>query len=344
MTALGILLAATIAVAALAAPRVGLVALGRRFQAHRDRTRSEDALKHVLAWQDRSKPASLESLAGSLRLKPSAALLVATRLEAAGWVTCGASGIELTRAGEYRALQVVRAHRIWERHLSDDANMPIGRLHQSAERAEHTLSRADVARLDAHLGHPQHDPHGDPIPSADGRVDTLDAVSLNDWPPDTPARIAHIEDEPDAVFREILATGLRPSQVVQILQADLSSLDLKFEGKTRRIDRALALNIQVAAIRQQDLRPADALRLSDLEQGSWGEVLELGPECTGFSRRRLLDLGLTPGASVQVALDNTFGDPRAFRIRGTTIALRKQQAEQVWIRPQTRPAKEGASR
>ena len=343
MTALGILVAATLAAAAIAAPRIGLLALWRRFQAHRERTRSEDALKHVLAWQDRSTPASLESLAGSLRLKPSATLRLATRLEAAGWVECGASGIELTRAGERRALQVVRAHRLWERHLSDDANMPIGKLHQAAERAEHNLSKAEVARLDAHLGHPQHDPHGDPIPRADGRVDTLDAVSLNDWPAGTPARIAHIEDEPDAVFREIVATGLRPTQVVRILEADAASLQMEFEGTERRIDRALAINIQVAGVRQDDLLPVDALRLSDLGQGSWGEVLELGPECTGFSRRRLLDLGLTPGARVQVALDNTFGDPRAFRIRGTTIALRKQQAEHVWIRPEAGPSAEEAS-
>ena len=282
MTAWGILLAAGFAAVGLAAPRIGLLALWRRFQAHRERTRAEDALKHILAWQDRSKPASVESLAGGLRLKPSAALHLATRLEAAGWVECGAAGIELTRAGKHRALQVVRAHRLWERHLSDDANMPIGRLHQAAERAEHSLSKADVARLDAHLGHPQHDPHGDPIPSADGSIDTLDAVSLNDWPSGAPARIAHIEDEPDAVFREILATGLRPSQVVRILEADAASLRLEFEGKERRIGRALAINIQVAAVRQEDLLPADALRLSDLGKGSGGWCSNWGRNARAF--------------------------------------------------------------
>ncbi len=343
MTALGVLLALGLAGAILAAPRVGLLSLWRQFRSFRERTRSEDALKHILAWQHASKPASLESLAGSLRLPPSTALRLATGLESAGWVKCGAAGIGLTPEGEHRALQVVRAHRLWERHLSDDANMPIGKLHQAAERAEHSLSSSEVARLDAHLGHPQHDPHGDPIPSADGRVAALDAVSLNDWPIRTHARIAHIEDEPDAVFRQILAAGLRPAQVVRVRSADAASLWVEFEGKERRIDRAVAINIHVSAVRQEDLRPADAMRLSDLGQGSCAEVIELGPECTGFSRRRLLDLGLTPGASVQVALENTFGDPRAFRIRGTMIALRKQQAEQVWIRPQAVPSGEGTT-
>ena len=52
----------------------------------------------------------------------------------------------------------------------------------------------------------------------------------------------------------------------------------------------------------------------------------------GFSRRRLLDLGITPGTRIEVSLDNPFGDPRAFRLRGTVIALRKDQADQILVR------------
>ena len=344
MTVWGILLAAILTAAILFVPKAGLLALWNRFRSHRDRTRSEDALKHILAWRQRSGPASLESLAGSLRLSPSTVLHLATRLETAGWIQCGAAGIELTPAGERRALQVVRAHRLWERHLADDANMPIGRLHQAAERAEHSLTVSQVARLDAHLGHPQHDPHGDPIPSADGRVASLNAVCLNDWPVDMPGRIAHIEDEPDAVFRRILAAGLRPSQVVRVVEAHDASLRMQVEDAECVIDRALAINIHVSSARRDDLYPADAARLSDMRQGDSGEIIGMGPECTGFSRRRLLDLGLTPGASVQVVLDNTFGDPRAFRVRGTTIALRRQQAEHVWVRPRDSAARREVSR
>ena len=333
-----LLLLLVVAAALLLAPRVGGVWLWRAYRSRRERSRSEDALKHVLAWQHRSKPASLESLAGGLGLSPGKALAIAQRLESAGWIECGAAGIRLTPRGERRALQVVRAHRIWERHLADDANMPFGRLHQAAERAEHSLSRTDVEKLDAHLGHPQHDPHGDPIPSADGRVAELDAVSLNEWPILEPASVAHIEDEPDAVFQQVLLAGFRPSTVVRVLATDASELIVECDGAERRIDRAVAANVHVRAVREEDVLPADALRLSELSTGAMGEVIELGPGCTGFTRRRLLDLGLTPGARVQVALDNTFGDPRAFRIRGTAIALRDAQAAQVWVRPAPRAA------
>ena len=342
MTPLGILVATLAAGALIAMPRFGAAALWRRFRSRQEQARSEDALKHILAWKHRSKLASLQSLAGALRTAPRTALRIATLLESKGWIRVGGSGIGLTSSGERHALRVVRAHRLWERHLSDDADMPMARLHQAAEKAEHTLSRDDLARLDAHLGHPEHDPHGDPIPSADGRVAELDALSLNEWPLDTPARIVHIEDEPDAVFRRILAAGLRPSQVVRVLRRDSRSLVVEANAAEQRIDRAVAASIEVVQAREDDLLPADATRLSDLRVGTLAEVIALGPQCQGFSRRRLLDLGLTPGATVQAALDNTFGDPRAFRVRGTTIALRKRQAEQVWIRRLPDPSTLGA--
>lgn len=333
MTGLAILLVIAVTALVLAIPRFGILAAVRRFRAYRARERSEDGLKHILACQHESKTASLESLAGALRLSANSALRLTSRLQAAGWIRSGASGIALTPRGERRALEIVRAHRLWERHLSDDANMPMARLHHAAEHAEHTLTTEQVEQLDAHLGHPQHDPHGDPIPSADGRVAPLDALSLTDWPVNTPGRIAHIEDEPEAVFRRILAAGLRPAQIVRIRDAGPDGMTVESEGTEHRLDAAVAANVQVTRVAEGDLPPADALRLSDLSRGARGEVIELGPACQGFSRRRLLDLGLTPGARVEVALETAFGDPRGFRIRGTTIALRNQQARQVWIRP-----------
>lgn len=333
MSALGLGMAAALLAALVAAPKFGLVARWKRHRAYRAKSRSEDALKHILAWQHRSKLATLESLAGTTGLRPAAVLRVVAGLQTAGWVESGAGGIALTASGERRALQVVRAHRLWERHLSDDANMPMGKLHQAAERAEHSLSREEVARLDAHLGHPQHDPHGDPIPRPDGTISALEAVSLNEWPVGRPALIAHLEDEPQAVFRRILLANLRPMQVVNVAESEPNHLVIETDGGRHRIERSVAANIHVREVRPQDALPSERMRLADLAQGASGEVAGLSPDCQGLSRRRLLDLGLTPGTQVEVALDNTFGDPRAFRVRGTTVALRRQQAEQVLIRP-----------
>lgn len=344
MSAPAILLALLLGAAMLVTPRVGAFALWSRLRIRRERARAEDALKHVLACKHRDQLASLESLAGTLRLSPGAALRLAARLQSAGWIEVGSSGIALTPGGERRALQVVRAHRLWERHLSDDANMPMDRLHHAAERAEHTLTNEQVAKLDAHLGHPQHDPHGDPIPRADGHVTPLKASGLNEWPAQLPARIVHVEDEPHAVFRHILSSGLRPSLIVRIIRREPDAIVVEAAGRRCRIDPAVAASIQVGPASEGDLLPPEAIRLSELAQGESAQVIELGPGCQGFSRRRMLDLGLTPGASVQAALDNTFGDPRAFRVRGTTIAMRREQTDQVWIRRATaEPSREEMS-
>ncbi len=332
MTELAICLLALLVAATLPGRRSMLRRLWRRARSRRARMRTEDALKHILAWQHRSQAATPESLAGALGLSAPAVLQLATRMEAEGWIETAPGGLVLTPQGERRALQVVRAHRIWERHLSDDANMPMGRLHQAAERAEHALAPKQVAMLDAHLGHPQHDPHGDPIPSADGRLAPLNAVGLSDWPADAPARVVHIEDEPHAIFRQILAVGLKLAQVVRVVESDARSILIDTEGARHRIDRVVANNIQVDAAREEDLRPPGAIRLAELARGQVAEVVDIGSECQGFTRRRLLDLGVTPGTRVEAALDNTFGDPRAYRIRGTTVAVRRQQADQVWVR------------
>ena len=313
-------------------PRAGLAALARRQWVRRRRELFEDALKHILAWEGRAENATRESLAGALEISQRRTLGLITRMEAHGLVQTVAEGIRLTPVGERLALHIVRAHRLWERYLSDDADVPISRLHQAAEKAEHHLSAEKLDALEAHLGHPRHDPHGDPIPAADGSFSPLDAVSLVEWPSHKTARIVHIEDEPDIIFQQILAADLRPGKAVRIIENDPQRLVVSDGEQEHRLARAVAANIQVVAPAPHSRRPEGSRRLSELAEGQAGEVVELDPDCRGFSRRRLLDLGLTPQARVSVELNNTFGDPRGYRVRGTMIALRKRQADQIWVR------------
>ncbi len=333
MSAVTIISVALLIAAAIYWPRNGLLFLWRRREEYRGRAQLEDALKHVLAWQHRSKVATPESIAGALSLSPQAVLHLVNQMQSAELVESVSGGLRLTSSGESWALQVVRAHRLWERYLSDDANMPLARLHQAAERAEHDLTGEVLAELDAHLGHPQHDPHGDPIPTAAGELTPLDAVSLTEWHSPEHARIVHIEDEPDVIFQQIVAAGLRPGQTIRVLETDGHRIVVSDGESEHRLAPAVAANIQVAPAAAPAGRPADAIRLSQLKHGLKAEVIELDEGCRGFSRRRLLDLGLTPNTKVEVSLENTFGDPRAFRIRGTTIALRNAQSDHIWVRP-----------
>ena len=77
-------------------------------------------------------------------------------------------GATLTAAGERAALEVVRHHRLLELYLSEALGLDGDAAHAEAERLEHHLSEGLEARIDAALGHPTHDPHGSPIPPADG--------------------------------------------------------------------------------------------------------------------------------------------------------------------------------
>lgn len=321
----------------------GLLALGlwarprplarwRRWQELRERSLFEDALKHLLTCEHQGRDATVESLAGSLRLAQRRLLRLIAGMEAAGLLHSQGAALHLTPEGKGWALRVVRAHRLWERYLADEAGVPMGQLHPAAERAEHRLTPEELDALDAHLGHPLRDPHGDPIPTAAGAVTPLEAPPLTDWPLSQPAQILHVEDEPEVIFKEIVAEGLRPGTSVRVLERSPEHLIISDGQAERRLTPVVAANIHVTKPSEGPARPEDLIRLTDLPEKEEAEVVNLDPDCRGFSRRRLLDLGLTPGARVRVELSPAFGEPRAVRVRGTLIALRREQAAQVWVR------------
>jgi DtxR family Mn-dependent transcriptional regulator len=76
-------------------------------------------------------------------------------------------GVELTPAGERVALEVIRHHRLLELYLAETLGLDVDDVHDEADRLEHALSEELEQRIDKALGYPTHDPHGDPIPSAD---------------------------------------------------------------------------------------------------------------------------------------------------------------------------------
>ncbi|MEE9538702.1 MAG: FeoA domain-containing protein [candidate division NC10 bacterium] len=304
----------------------------RRWRALRERALFEDALKHLLTFEHSSRDATVESLAGSLRLSQKRLLRLIARMEAAGLLHSHGAALHLSSEGKQWALRVVRAHRLWERYLADEAGVPLGELHHAAERAEHRLTPEELDALDAHLGHPLRDPHGDPIPTATGAVTPLEALPLTDWPLDQPAQILHVEDEPEVIFKEIVAEDLRPGTRVWVLERRPEYLIISDGQVEHRLTPVVAANIHVAKAIEGPSQPAELVRLADLVEGEEAEVAALDHGCRGFSRRRLLDLGLTPGARVRVELTPAFGDPRAVRVRGSVIALRREQAAQVWVR------------
>ena len=314
-------------------PKYGIVAQVRIYRAARFRERTENALKHLLRQATDGHSASFRSLKGELGLSDRLLLELTERLEREGLIHSDGTHLKLTTEGERVALHVLRAHRLWEVYLAEELGMPLDRVHAAAERQEHHLNRQQLDRLSAAMGHPDVDPHGDPIPAAEGPIPEAPGTVLTAWPLSTPARIVHLEDEPALAFAELTAEGLRLGQQVRVIERTPSRIVLSDGEHEYRLSPMLAANVHVAAASAEPRAALEGVMpLSELPSGAAAEIVALDPTFRGFARRRLLDLGFTPGARIRSELATFTGDPRAYRLRGTTIALRREQSDRVLVK------------
>jgi len=318
--------------AAVFHPQRGLLAQWRLRSVSGRRNQVEDALKYLLKQEQSGRYASPEALAGAMHLPGAETLGLITRMEAQGLLKTSGGGLRLTPDGERWALHVVRAHRLWERYLADEARLPLQQVHREAERREHGMTSAQLDDLEAALGHPHHDPHGDPIPSRVGAIPSAGGSPLTSWPVENPGQVVHLEDEPPLAYAQILAEGLRLGQTLRVLQATPERIVLSDGENEYRLAPAVAANVYLAPIPEALESQSGVMPLSQLPDGAAGEVVAFDDACQGFTRRRLLDLGMTPGVRLRAEMRNFFGDPRAYRVRGTLIALRREQAALVWVK------------
>ncbi|MCC6264298.1 MAG: metal-dependent transcriptional regulator [Bryobacterales bacterium] len=298
----------------------------------RERAFWEDILRQILQMEQDGRIVSTESLAGTLGRPVHELRHVLGRMSEHDLITEGSQRVRLTKDGKRWALHVLRAHRLWESFLADEARLPMSRLHHQAEAAEHHLSESDLAALDAHLGHPVEDPHGDPIPTAEGELAHPRGTALSQWEGGEHVRVVHLEDEPQDVFNQLLSKGIRPGLSLRLGEMTPQSVSVWIDGSNVTLEPALLPNVEVVEDTEMLTTDPRVSRLSQLPTGERAEILTLSEAIRGFSRRRLLDFGVTPGTRIFPILDNPFGDPRAFRVRGTTIGIRNEQAHEIWVR------------
>ena len=296
------------------------------------RVRMEDALKHIYKRGLRGQTATIESIAGTLNITVSETTILLTQMSERELIQSQEGRIDLTAAGTEAALHIIRAHRLWERYLADATGFEEAAWHGQAEHYEHALTAVEVAALDARLGHPTHDPHGDPIPSATGGLVHHGGQPLPSMPIDTPLRIVHLEDEPDVVFAQLMAEGLAPGQTVRIIEKIPQRIRFWAGNDEHRLAPVVAGNISVVEISETNGVPVlSGERLTALRTGESAQVVGISPACRGLERRRFFDLGILPGTQVSSEMVSPGGDPTAYRIRGALIALRREQADLIHI-------------
>jgi len=124
--------------------------------------------------------------------------------------------IVLTDTGTAHALAMVRRHRLIETYLERELGYTWDEVHDEAERLEHAVSEVFLDRIDALLGHPDRDPHGDAIPSATGLPQPQEAVVLSSLALGSTARVVRISDSSPERLRRLADAAIRPDAVVTL--------------------------------------------------------------------------------------------------------------------------------
>ena len=164
---------------------------------------------------------SMGQVAAALNVTPGTATTMVKALAEAGLAEYEPySGVRLTAAGEKLAARVLRRHRLVELFLVQVMGMSWDEVHEEAEQLEHVVSDRLIERIDRMLGRPTHDPHGDPIPTAEGTIAPGHHDSLLTCPIGTPLRVTRVSDQDPAFLRFIESNGLKPGQGIEVESRD----------------------------------------------------------------------------------------------------------------------------
>ncbi|GAA1798003.1 metal-dependent transcriptional regulator [Agromyces neolithicus] len=209
----------------------------------------EDYLKTVYAhteWQP--DPITPKVLADALGIAPSSVTEMVKKMAAAGLVSHVPYGaVRLTEAGLARALAVVRRHRLIETWLVREMGYAWHEVHDEAEVLEHAISDRLLEAIDARLGRPARDPHGDAIPAADGTLASEPWVLLGDAPQGHSGAVIRISDRDPAVLRLLHDLGIGPGTVLTVTDVSTETITVQAQGAARRLPAEAALAIWVAA-------------------------------------------------------------------------------------------------
>jgi DtxR family Mn-dependent transcriptional regulator len=213
----------------------------------------EDYLKAIYGLSEQGDPASTSAIADALEIQPASVTGMVKRLAEAELVEhVPYRGVRLTEEGAREALRILRRHRIIETYLCQRLGYTWDDVHDEAERMEHAVSDVLIERMAAALEFPSHDPHGAPIPTSAGEIETTDFATLADVKPGSQVRVRAVRDEDPEHLRSMEAKGLMPGTriVVDSEQAAAGSVAVRVgraPGTARSIDEDLARLIFVVA-------------------------------------------------------------------------------------------------
>jgi DtxR family Mn-dependent transcriptional regulator len=169
-------------------------------------------------------------------------------------------GARLTDSGQRLAMKVIRRHRLLERFLAETLTMSWDEVHEEAEHMEHAASERLIDRIDAFLGYPAVDPHGDPIPRADGSLAETQGVALARCQPGQQFRVVRVVDQDPAFLRYLSECGLDLNATGELLEnrPEAGALICSLSGRSVALGTTAAGKVLVIPIPQRDNSPHSA--------------------------------------------------------------------------------------
>ena len=208
----------------------------------------EDYLKTIYELQASAEKVSTTSLAERLGVAPASVTGMVKKLAAMKLLRHEPyHGVQLTKAGERIALEVIRHHRLVESYLAESLGVPWDKVHEEAEKWEHVLSEEMEDRISAMLGNPTTDPHGAPIPARDGSLPDTSLRRLSELEPGERAVVAEVSDHDPELLRYLGEMGLFPQTKLRMISAApfQGPLTIEIGGQEHAVGREVAGQVLV---------------------------------------------------------------------------------------------------
>jgi len=210
----------------------------------------EDYVKAIFQSGSDDEKVSTSNLAQQMKCSPASVTNMLQKLSELKLVEYEPyQGVTLTPTGKNIALEIVRHHRLIELYLADVLGYSWDTVHAEAEQLEHVISEEFEERIDRALGHPTIDPHGDPIPTKDGKITTLPFRSLWETPDGEKVKVYRVSDRDPEVLRYLASIGIFPDVEINVLKKDPFNgpIHVKIDDSEHTLGKELAHQIFVVS-------------------------------------------------------------------------------------------------
>lgn len=207
----------------------------------------EDYLKHIFLLSESSHRVTTQSLADLLKIKPASVTGMIKKLAEVNLISYERyKGVQLTESGEKVAIEVLRHHRLIEMYLAEVLGYSWDEIHDEAERLEHHISEKFEQRIAEKLGHPTHDPHGDPIPDENLQFpDGPSLVALTDLKAGQSGQIKRVRTQDSDALNLLTKLELVIGISLETIEKTKDGVRVALNGERLLVPPSLARQIMV---------------------------------------------------------------------------------------------------